>query len=77
MISSWFYFYICRTESTSGVGVGVGDEEGVDNSMAIVRVENKREMRVKQVLESLRRAKEQLQSSIETRRMGISMIKVG
>ncbi|KAG6427394.1 hypothetical protein SASPL_111638 [Salvia splendens] len=68
-----------KTESASGAGAGVGAgvEEGVDNSMAIVRVENERERSVKQVLESLRRAKEQLQSSIERRRMGISMIKVG
>ncbi|XP_057779723.1 uncharacterized protein LOC130998311 [Salvia miltiorrhiza] len=63
-------------------------DEGVDNSMALVAVETSSEKErvdpeildatVKQVLESLRRAKEQLRSSMERRRsMSIGMIKVG
>ncbi|KAL1549461.1 hypothetical protein AAHA92_17564 [Salvia divinorum] len=64
--------YCSRTESPSGVGVGV------DNSMAIVPVEiHERETTVKQVLESLRRAKEHLQRSMVRRSMRISTIKVG
>ncbi|KAH6825724.1 transmembrane protein [Perilla frutescens var. hirtella] len=82
-----------RMES-SGDREGLNGEEQVDNLTALVPVdmplpaEDERQSvdpevldeTVKQVLESLRRAKEQLQSSMEERRrrrMSINMIKVG
>lgn len=67
-------------------GVESSTEEGIDNSMALIAVDTAPENRtvdpevldetVKEVLEALRRAKEQLLSSMERKRMSM-IIKVG
>lgn len=67
-------------------GVESSTEEGIHNSMALIAVDTAPENRtvdpevldetVKEVLEALRRAKEQLLSSMERKRMSM-IIKVG
>lgn len=63
------------------------DENHVDNSLALVPVEKLEtkqtidpevlDATVKEVLDSLRHAREQLQSSMERRRRNMNIIKVG